>query len=212
MNRRFLFPLAAGVVGLVAISPVLAAEQSTPAANVPAKATTTTMAPEDDSGAASDSDTDPAQDQGTDPGSDSSSTTATTGRGSGTTSSTGRGSATTATTGRSGSGSGSGSGRSSSVCDEPVINKEPAPQVGDAPQTHEAGEAGSVDVERLSETELRIVGASANDGWTEQVATPSGPRVTVKFTRQGESPTLIRFAASMDQRGTMIHTRVTSCG
>lgn len=210
MNRRFLFPLAAGVVGLVAISPVLAAEQSTPAANVPAKATTTTMAPEDDSGAASDSDTDPAQDQGTETGSDSSSTTATTGRGSGTTSSTGRGSATTATTGRSGSGS--GSGRSSSVCDEPVINKEPAPQVGDAPQTHEAGEAGSVDVERLSETELRIVGASANDGWTEQVATPSGPRVTVKFTRQGESPTLIRFAASMDQRGTMIHTRVTSCG
>jgi hypothetical protein len=84
--------------------------------------------------------------------------------------------------------------------------------VGDAPQTHEAGEAGSVDVERLSDTELRIAGASANDGWTEQVATPSGPRVTVKFTRQGQSPSLIRFAATMDQKGTMIHVRVTSCG
>jgi len=209
MNRRFLFPLAAGVVGLVAISPVLAAEQSTPAA--PAKATTTTMAPEDDSGSPSDSGTDPAADPGTDPDSDTSSTSGT-GKSSDTTRSTGRGSATTATTAKPGSGSGSGSGRSSSVCDEPVINKEPAPQVGDAAQTHEAGEAGSVDVERLSETELRIVNATANDGWTEQVATPSGPRVTVKFTRQGESPTLIRFAASMDQRGTMIHTRVTSCG
>jgi hypothetical protein len=84
--------------------------------------------------------------------------------------------------------------------------------MGDAAQTHEAGEAGSVDVERLSDTELRIAGATANDGWTEQVATPSGPRVTVKFTRQGQSPSLIRFAATMDQRGTMIHVRVTSCG
>src|ERR1044072_3675175 len=63
MTRRFLFPLAASVVGLVAISPVLAAERSTPAAygtppKGPAKATTTTTmaddppaAPGDDSGA-----------------------------------------------------------------------------------------------------------------------------------------------------------------
>ena len=173
MNRRLLFPLAAGVVGLVAMSPVLAAEHSAPAVDTPARErATTTTAPEDDSSPTS-----------------------------------------TATTGRSSAGTGSDSGgRSSSVCDPPEINKGPAPQMGEAPQTHEAGEAGSVDVERLSETELRIVGATANDGWTEQVATPSGPRVTVKFTRQGQSPTLIRFAASMDQRGTMIHTRVTSCG
>jgi hypothetical protein len=84
--------------------------------------------------------------------------------------------------------------------------------MGEPAQTHEAGEAGTVDVERLSDTELRIAGAAPNDGWTEQVATPSGPRVTVKFTRQGQSPSLIRFAASMDQKGTMIHVRVTSCG
>jgi hypothetical protein len=84
--------------------------------------------------------------------------------------------------------------------------------MGDAPQTHESGEAGSVDIERLSATELRVVKATPKDGWTEQVAAPSGPRVTVKFTRQGQSPSLIRFAASMDQKGTMIHVRVTSCG
>ena len=196
MTRRFLFPLAASVVGLVAISPVLAAEQSTPAAyKSPAKATTTSMA-DDHPGA---------------PADDSSSTTENTGKGSsGTTATTGKGSSGSTPT--TGSGSGSGGARSSSVCDPPATDKGPAPQTGDAPQTFEAGEAGSVDVERLSETELRVVSATANDGWTEQVATPSGPRVTVKFTRQGESPTLIRFAASMDQRGTMIHTRVTSCG
>jgi hypothetical protein len=204
MNRRFLFPLAAGVVGLVAISPVLAAEQTTPAAKFPAKATTTTAPPDDSSGSADDSTNDPGTDPGTDSGSDS-----------GSDAGSGTGSGSTGTTGKSGSGSGSGSGgsgRSSSVCDPPEIQKSPAPQMGDPAQTYEAGEAGSVDVERLSETELRIVNATANDGWTEQVATPSGPRVTVKFNRQGESPTLIRFAASMDQRGTMIHTRVTSCG
>ena len=191
MHRRFLFPLAAGVVGLVAMSPVLAADSKTPDKNSPPnKATTTTAASSDssaDPGTSADSG-DPADDPSADSGDKNGS-------------------------GGSNSDPGSGGGqRSSSVCDQPETNKGPAPQMGDTAQTHEAGEAGSVDVERLSDTELRIAGATANDGWTEQVATPSGPRVTVKFTRQGQSPSLIRFAATMDQRGTMLHVRVTSCG
>jgi len=84
--------------------------------------------------------------------------------------------------------------------------------MGEAPQNHGAGDAGTVDVERLSPTELRIAKADANAGWTSQVTAPSGPRVTVKFTRPGQSPSLIRFAASMDQAGRIIHIRVTSCG
>jgi hypothetical protein len=196
MTRRFLFPLAASVVGLVAISPVLAAEQSTPAAyQTPAKATTTSMS-DDHPGATAD---------------DSSSTTENTGKGSsGSTATTGKGSSGSPPT--TGSGSGPGGARSSSVCDPPETNQGPAPQMGDAPQSHDAGEAGSVELERLSAGELRVVKAAPNDGWTEQVATPSGPRITVKFTRQGQSPSLIRFAASMDQKGTMIHVRVTNCG
>jgi hypothetical protein len=207
MTRRFLFPLATSVVGLLAISPVLAgAEQSTPAANkAPAKSTTTSSP--DNSGAGNGS----GADTGSDPSGPPDSGSPDSGSpDSGTTGSSGKGS--TATTG-SGPGGGSGGGaRSSSVCDPPETNQGPAPQTGDAPQTHEAGEAGSVDVERLSDTELRVVKATPNDGWTEQVATPSGPRITVKFTRQGQSPSLMRFAASMDQKGTMIHVRVTSCG
>ncbi|HEV8625354.1 MAG TPA: hypothetical protein VG034_12910 [Acidimicrobiia bacterium] len=192
MNRRFLFPLAAGIVGLVAISPALATESkkapgksSAPGKNAaPAKATTTSS----DSGDSADPGDDPSADSGNKDGSNGNPSPG------------------------SGSGSGSGGQRSSSVCDPPETNQGPAPQMGDAPQTHEAGEAGSVDVERLSDTELRVAQASPNDGWTEQVATPSGPRITVKFTRQGQSPSLIRFAASMDQKGTMIHVRVTNCG
>ncbi len=201
MNRRFLFPLAAGVVGLLAMSPVLAAESKAPGKNAPPnKATTTTVASSGssaDSGTSADSG-DPADDPSADSGDKNGSSGNDSGSDSGS---------------DSGTGSGSGGGqRSSSVCDPPETNKGPAPQMGDTAQTHEAGEAGAVDVERLSDTELRIAGATANDGWTEQVATPSGPRVTVKFTRQGQSPSLIRFAATMDQRGTMIHVRVTSCG
>lgn len=208
MRRRFLFPLAAGVVGLIAISPVLAAESDTPdKKSAPAKATSTTVA-EDDSAGTDDTSAD-SGDTG-DPGDDRSAD----GGGQNDSSDDKSGSRTGSTSGTEpGSGSGSGGGqRSSSVCDPPVTDRGPAPQMGEEPQTHEAGEAGTVEVERLSDTELRIAGAKANDGWTEQIANPSGPRVTVKFTRQGQSPSLVRFAAQMDQRGTMIHVRVTSCG
>jgi hypothetical protein len=201
MHRRILFPLAAGVVGLLAMSPVLAADSKAPGKNAPPnKATTTTV---ESSGSSADSG--PSADSGDpadDPSADSGDKNGSSGNDSGSDSGS-----------DSGTGSGSGGGqRSSSVCDPPETNKGPAPQMGDTAQTHEAGEAGAVDVERLSDTELRIARATANDGWTEQVATPSGPRVTVKFTRQGQSPSLIRFAATMDQRGTMLHVRVTSCG
>ena len=198
MYRRILFPLAAGVVGLLAISPVLAAESKNPNKGAaPAKATTSTTSA--DPGDSPDSG-DPGDDQSADSGAKNGSSGNDSGAGSGS---------------DSGSGSGSGSAggqRSTSVCDPPETKQDPAPQMGDAAMTYDAGEAGTVDVERLSDSELRIAGAQANDGWTEQVATPSGPRVTVKFTRQGQSPSLVRFAASMDQKGTMIHVRVTNCG
>ncbi len=234
MHRRVLYPLAAGILGLVAFAPVLVSEPSALAAgSVPAKATTTSASsdPGSDSGSAPgpDSGTDPSNDSGTDPGNDSGSdpgndsgsdpgsdSSAAPGSNSGPDSGSGSGSDSDSDSDSgpgSGSGSGSGSGQTSSTtCDAPVTDRGPAPQVGDAPQTHEAGEAGSVEVERLSDTELRVVGASPNDGWQEQVKVPSGPRVTVRFDRSGQSPSLIRFAASMDERGTMIHIRVTSCG
>ena len=197
MHRRFLFPLAAGVFGLAAIAPVLISEPPALAAgSVPAKATTSSTSADP----GSDADSDASADSGTDTGGDS-----------GTDSGDDSGTGPTATTAPR-SGSGSGSGTSSTTCDAPATDRGPAPQVGDAAQTYEAGEAGSVDVERLSDTELRIAQASPNDGWTEEVKVPSGPRVNVRFTRQGQSPSLIRFAASMDQKGTEIHIRVTSCG
>ena len=197
MHRRFLFPLAAGVLGLVAVGPVLVSEPSALAiGSAPAKATTTSTT----AGSASDADAGPNGEPGTDPGRDSDADA-----------DTDRDTDSGPDSGPD-SDSGSGDRTSSTSCDPPVTDRGPAPQVGEAAQTHEAGEAGTVDVERLSDTELRIAGASPNDGWTEEVRVPSGARVNVRFTRQGQSPSLIRFAASMDQKGTEIHIRVTSCG
>jgi hypothetical protein len=209
MHRKFLFPLAAGILGLVAISPALANEPSkTPPAkkSTPAKAKSTTSTTAADPGAADDSGSAPDGSAPDDSGSaPDGSGSAPDGNGA-----SGNG-GKNGSSGNSAPSSGGGQ-RSTSVCDPPVTNQSAAPQMGDAPQSYEAGEAGSVDVERLSDTELRVAKATPSDGWTEQVATPSGPRITVKFTRQGQSPSLIRFAASMDQKGTMIHVRVTSCG
>src|SRR3989442_2259952 len=234
MHRRFLFPLAAGVVGLVAISPVFAAEPSPAKAKPgPAKATTTsskrgtssTMADSGSGGSAGN-----GSGYGPDYGPDASSTTANTAGpdSNGTTGSStdGKGSPTptTATSapssgpgpgpggGGGGGGAGGGAGSSSSNCAPPQTDQGPAPQVGEAPQNHGAGDAGNVDVERLSPTELRIAKVTPNDGWMQQVTAPSGPRVTVKFTHPGGSPSVIRFAASMDQAGRVIPIPVPSCG
>jgi hypothetical protein len=213
MHHRYLFPLAAGIVGLMAISPILADPPSASAAGSkpkPTKATTSSTRADTASGSGADS----ASNSGTDPGNGSG---ADSNAGSGSGKGSGSSPAPDGKGGSSGSSPttnpGAGSGHTSSTtCNPPETNQGPAPQMGEPAQTHEAGPAGTVDVERLSDTELRVAKATPNDGWVEQVSAPSGPRVTVKFTRQGQSPTLIRFAASMDQKGTMIHIRVTSCG
>src|SRR5437763_6448486 len=211
MHRRFLFLLAAGIVGLVAISPACAAGTS-PAkpGKSPSKATSTSAAP--DSGSASN-------------GADTAPTTAGKGNSTTTTAAPGNGSAPGGGQGQGpepgqgqgpepgqGGGGSAGAPGSSSNCAPPQTDQGPAPQVGEAPQNHAAGDAGNVDVERLSPTELRVAKATPNDGWQQQVTAPSGPRVTVKFARPGSSPSVVRFAASMDQAGRMIHIRVQACG
>ena len=206
MHRRFLFPLAAAVVGLVAISPAFAA-QSGPAkpGKAPAKATTTSAAAQ--SGA-------PSNGQDSAPTSAGKGNTpppsAAPGNGQGGGQGGGQGQQNPPP-GQGGGGTAPAPG-SSTNCAPPQTDQGPAPQVGEAPQNHGAGDAGTVDVERLSPTELRVAKASPNDGWTQQVTAPSGPRVTVKFSHPGGSPSVIRFAASMDQAGRMIHTRVQACG
>ena len=60
-----------------------------------------------------------------------------------------------------------GGQRSSSVCDPPETEQDPAPQAGDAAQTYEAGEAG----QRRPRTAL----ATASSGWPGPPPTTAGP-------------------------------------
>ena len=194
MHRRFLFPLAAGVVGLLAISPVFAAEPSpAKAGSGPGRATTTTATHNSPTTGTTASSAPPQQqspppEQSAPPEQSPPPQQPSPPPPSG------------------------GTGKSSSECGAPQTNQAPAPQVGQAPQSHPAGEGGSVDIERASPTELRVAKANPNSGWQPEVTGPSGPRITVKFTHPGYSPSLIHFAASMNQAGRMIHTRVQSCG
>ena len=204
MHRRSLIPLAAGVVTLLAFAPVLGSQPSLWAAENSGKTTTTTAAA-DDSAPPDDS----ASSDGTAPADDSAGSGAGSGKSSSTTATTRKGSSPTTASTAPGSGPGTGS---SANCAPPETDRAPAPQVGDAPSNHEASEAGEVQVERVSDTELRIAKATPNDGWTHTVTAPSGPRVNVRFSRSGQSPSIIRFAASMDQAGQELHIRITSCG
>jgi hypothetical protein len=198
MHRRFLFPLATGVVALLAISPVFAAEPSpAKAGSGPGKATTTTAgrnapttgttaatAPPQQQSPPPQQQSPPPEEQGPPPQAGPS----------------------------PGPPPSGGPAKSTSECGQPQTNQGPAPQAGQAPQNHPAGDAGTVDIERASPTDLRVAKTNPNNGWQPEVTSPSGPRITVKFTHPGYSPSLIHFAATMDQAGRMIHTRVQSCG
>jgi hypothetical protein len=95
------------------------------------------------------------------------------------------------------------------VC-TPETNQYKAPEEGKA-GSYDAGDAGTVEVERTSPTDLNIAQATPNPGWTQNSTAPSGPRVKVKFTNSAGPPWVVRFAASMDNAGQMIHIRVTTC-
>lgn len=92
----------------------------------------------------------------------------------------------------------------------PETSHSPAPEVG-ATASYPAGDAGSVDIKRSSATDLEVVEAKPNSGWTPETTAPTGPRVKVRFTNDTDPNTLVRFAAQMDQGGTEIHIRVTTC-
>lgn len=92
----------------------------------------------------------------------------------------------------------------------PEATHAPAPAEG-ASESYPAGDGGSVEVGRTSATDLEVAQVSPSPGWTEEVTTPSGPRVKVKFTEDANPDSIVRFAAALNDSGTEIHIRVTSC-
>jgi hypothetical protein len=92
----------------------------------------------------------------------------------------------------------------------PETTRDTAPSEGNT-QVYDAGDAGSVELERTSATDFNVKQVTPDAGWTDDVTGPSGPRVKVKFTNASGPPWVVRFAASMDQAGREIHVRVSTC-
>lgn len=158
--------------------------------------TTTTTAVADDDSAA-----------GTAPSSSSSSTTTTTAGDAGADDSTSTSTApTTATT----AAPTTTTVPPKNTCEAPQVTREPAPETG-ARKSYTAGSAGEVEIERFNSGELRVVSATAADGWTADVNSPSGSRVAVRFTSSADPSTLVKFNASLNSDGTEIVIRVLNC-
>jgi hypothetical protein len=189
MYRRSLVALAVGLLGLVAISPVFATD-STPSASPPADMSSSSSSPS----------------------SSASSTTMSSSAGSSTSSTTmGSGaSSSSSTTTTSHTGTPSKAPPSSQQVCSPDTAQSVAPEEGKS-EVYPAGEAGEVEVKRDSPTDLSVVQATDKTGWTDEVSGPTGPRVKVKFSNAAGPPWVVRFAASMDQAGRMIHVRVSTC-
>ncbi len=190
MRRRSIVLLAGGVLALALAPPVFGAgDSTTPPPGQSAASTTTTTAYA--SGAAPTSTTATMAPSST-------STTATTAP-------AGAGATTTTTAPATDAQSPAPSGN----CAAPVQTHEAAPAEGES-VVYPAGDAGEVEISRISTTELEVVDAVANDGWTAEVTGPTGPRVKVRFVEDATS-SKTRFAASMDQHGDEIHIRVEDC-
>jgi hypothetical protein len=201
MRRRSIVLLTGGLLALAMAPPVFGAGDSdTPAPGQSATTSSTTYAP---------------------PDSDSSATTATSAPGSPTTTTTEPDPGADSPEPDPGTGEpdpgtgepdpGADSPAPSDNCATPETAHSPAPAEG-ASEIYPAGEAGQVEVSRTSATDLEIVDAVANDGWTAEITAPTGPRVKVRFVDNANSSSKTRFAAAMDQNGEEIHVRVTSCG
>jgi hypothetical protein len=186
MRRRSIVLLAGGVLAVALTPPVFGAgESTTPPPGGSAAPTTTTTAPYTSA---------------------TSATTATTAPSS---------SATTATTAPAGAGMTTTTTAPDAAADSPAPSGDcpgtvhsAAPAEGES-EIFPAGDAGEVEVARVSPTELEIVAAVASDGWTAEITVPRAPRVKARFTDNANSSSKVRFAAQMDEAGQEIHIRVS---
>ena len=188
MRRRSIVLLAGGVLAVALAPPVFGAGDSTSPSPGQAAPTTTTTAPYTSATTAS-----TAAPTTTTTASSSSATTATTAA---------PGMTTTTTAPDPATDSPAPSG------DCPGSAHEAAPAEGES-GIFPAGDAGEVEVSRVSPTELEVIDAVANDGWTAEIMEPRASRVKVRFTDNADTTRKVRFAAQMDEAGEEIHIRVS---
>jgi hypothetical protein len=76
---------------------------------------------------------------------------------------------------------------------------------------YQAGAGGVADVTRSGQAELKVAGVTPTAGWTDIVFTPTGQDVRVKYTDGANPHHYVRLVVSLNNAGTEIHVRVTTC-
>jgi hypothetical protein len=92
----------------------------------------------------------------------------------------------------------------------PAAKHEAAPKVGST-TNYKAGEGGSADVNRTGPTQLQVTSATPSPGWSHIVFTASGQSVRVKYTDNNNPRHFVRLVISLNNSGTEIHVRTTTC-
>jgi hypothetical protein len=92
----------------------------------------------------------------------------------------------------------------------PNAKHEAAPKIGST-TNYKAGEGGSADINRTGPTQLQVTAATASPGWSNIVFTPSGQSVRVKYTDNNNPRHFVRLVISLNNSGTEIHVRTTTC-
>ena len=99
------------------------------------------------------------------------------------------------------------------TCGPKTVTAHPAPGVGQQ-ETFTVGAGGTVTLQQLSTTTLKVTDADANSGWKVQIITRSSTRPHVGFQGIGMPDNQVRFWARLNTLGTpgtVINVVLQSC-
>jgi hypothetical protein len=95
-------------------------------------------------------------------------------------------------------------------CSAPDAKHDVAPPMGSTSK-YQAGPGGSADITRTAQAELKVAGVTPSPGWTHIVFTATGQNVRVKYTDGANPRHYVRQVVSLNNSGTEIHVRLTTC-
>lgn len=81
----------------------------------------------------------------------------------------------------------------------------------DSSNKYQAGPGGSADVIRTGQAELKVANVAPSSGWSFIVFTPVGQSVRVKYTDGSNPRHFVRQVVTLNNSGTEIHIRLTTC-
>jgi len=100
--------------------------------------------------------------------------------------------------------------RTPEQCSAPDAKHDVAPAVGST-NKYQAGPGGAADITHSGQAELKVANVSPAPGWSDIVFTPSGQSVRVKYTDGSNPHHYVRLVVTLNNSGTEIHVRTTTC-